>query len=314
MPKTLRQLRSLPLEELNRRSEKDAFNLKDCQFKGTASSDRQWMPEGMLPLSYLPKFQQLPDHLKMKINQMYAQAICEQFIWFEKRLLCPILVKLNKGKNLPPPLKETLRHFSEEEDKHSELFWRVLEYSNPRLYSQRQFFYFNLKAYQNLFIGTIVKHPNKFLVWVWMAVFFEERTIEFSRQYRREAKTLDPTFVKAHHLHLLEESRHVQMDQYLLQYFYNDASKIKKIIAVILFKILLKSYTSPQRISKNIIRQLKKTFPKEKKILKQLEKELPLLSTNLQYQKKTFGPETLPRTHLLLDKYKEMSNILGYLR
>ena len=292
MQKKCKKISSLDLEEINRQSRTNGFSLDDISFEGAPLSDSLWMPNSMLPTSYLPSFQALSEKLKIKFNQMYAQAICEQFIWFEKELISPILSRYIERKQLSPDLKEALLHFIHEEDKHSELFWEVLKYSQPDFYEKNpsQFQYFHLNIHHKVFINTIITHPEQFLAWIWMSIFFEERTIEFSRKYLRESKNLDPVFCRAHHLHLLDESRHVQIDQYLLRHFYDQTPKIKKIIAVWTFQLLLRSYTSPRRISKNIIRKLATAFPMDENSLLRLKKELPLLATHPEFQEKPLAP------------------------
>ncbi len=308
-----RKVFSFSLEELNYRSEHESFDLKNIQFQGRPSPDIPWMPNDMLPVSYLPAFKLLSAELKMVFNQAYAQAICEQFIWFEQVLLCSILKKTLDKKQLPADLRTCLQHFFDEEDKHSELFWRVLEYSNPERYFERKFFYYQANIVQTSFIKMIASYPDNFLVWIWLAIFFEERTIEFSRKYKAVEKTLEPVFSRAHYLHLLDESRHVQIDQYLLEQFYNKASKNKRRVASWMLESVLKAYISPRRVACNIVKHLSTRFPGEKKGLDRLALELPLLRTHREFQSATFGPRALPRTHTLLRNYEEMSDVLHLL-
>ena len=304
---------SFSLKELNHLAEHNSFSLDDIEFQNSPSKKILWMPDNMLPLSYLPGFCNLSEPLQKKINQSYAQAICEQFIWFEQILLCRILKKIMLKEKLPSDLKICLQHFYDEEEKHSELFWRVLEYSDPSLYFDRTFAYYHTTFLQEKFIDLIANHPDRFLVWIWLAIFFEERTVEFSRKYKTTKEPLEPVFARAHYLHLLDESRHIQIDQYLLKNFYEPSSTRRKKVAAWMLHIVLDAYVSPRRVARNIIKQTLKEFPEEHQNLQKLQKQLPDLRTHKTFQGSTFGPKALPRTHALLSNYEEMSRVQNLL-
>ena len=165
------------LNKINQKSQKDYFSIDDLDWTQEVDQNINWAPEQMAPLRYLPSFNLLSEEQKRYNNQLFALNVCEQFIWLENDLLLNILTHAMENKNLPQALRTALEHFYEEEEKHQEMFWRVLELARPSWYKgDRTFKVFKLSKANQLLFRTIRYNPSTLLVWIWLALFFEERT------------------------------------------------------------------------------------------------------------------------------------------
>lgn len=308
-------VRSQSLKVLNHLSEVRTFALSDVDWNREVSRSLPWMPEVLMPAGYLPSFQELTDFQKLRFNQLTAQAVCEQFIWFEEDLICPILRNVLKARTLNPELRRCLENFIEEEGRHSEMFLRLLKKIDPLTYQSKKYHLFGLRKSEALAFQQLIRRPNFFLVWIWMAIYFEERTLHFSKAYQ-SAKELnpsgiDPLFSRVHALHMIDEARHLQIDQYLLREFYVEESKLKRGLAAAFTKKILSAYRSPQRNSRRIIQILSSEAPGP--VWNQLEKELPSLRSNTAFQKAMFGSNALGRTRELMNLFPEMRTALAVL-
>jgi hypothetical protein len=306
-----RKPHSQPLAVLNHQSETRTFSLDDLDWKAKLDFNLNWIPEAFVSASYLPSYQHLTPEQSRRYNQLSALAVCEQFVWFEEDLLCRVLRNVLRSRDLAPDLRTCLQHFVAEEERHSDMFTRLLRKADPDFYSTGKYQFFGLSGPQTKFFDTVTKRPNLLLVWIWMAIYFEERTLHISRLYRREEKragdpTLDATFARAHFLHMIDESRHLQIDQYLLENFFETEPTWKRQLGAFLTTKVFEAYRSPKRIARRILTKMKQEDPIGTPIFDKLIEELPLLATNQNFKEVMFGKEALGRTRELLEIYSEM--------
>src|SRR5687768_9942206 len=112
-----------------------AYSIDDLDWSRPIDRARRWSPEGIAPLTHLPSYARLEERHRLRYNQLFALGICEQFVWFEQHLLVPVLRRLLATQpDMPPLLRQALEHFIAEEEKHSEMFWRMCEKAEPALY------------------------------------------------------------------------------------------------------------------------------------------------------------------------------------
>jgi hypothetical protein len=299
---------SLPLAKLNEQAERNAFKLEDVDWSRPIEYTLKWMPEGMVHIRFLPSYPKMSALHRLRYNQLYGLAICEQFIWFEEGIVIPIMQRILRGRNLPAELRACLEHFIADEVKHSELFKRLLRKVDSSWNGYR---FLDLSAPQAFFYRTVVRHPGLFSAWIWMTIYFEERTMHFSRLYNAEKykggkAAIDPTFARAHHLHMIDEARHLQVDQYLLRYLYDPEPRWKKVLASRMMERVMEAYASPSRIARAVVALMKHEFPADTPLFDDIIAELPSLRHNADFLVALFGDEALPRTRALLKVYPEM--------
>lgn len=310
------EVRSQPLSELNSKAKTHTFDLRDYDFQKKHSSAKslKWAPPEMTPFSYLESFKLLSEEQKLRYNQLFALGILEQFAWFESDLLGAILNK--KISSMPPgEFREALEHFVADEIKHTEMFWQILESYAPELYTKRKYHFLNLGFFQKIGVWALVTFPNLNLAWIWMAIFFEERTLDYSKKYvdyeRKHPGDLDPQFLGAHRLHLIDEARHFQMDIHFLERIYNPASAIQKTVAYWGMKKLMKAYTSPKRVSHKVLDRLLLEYPDlSENVVKAIKDDLAAISSSREFLNMAFGEKAVPRSRTLMKKDPQMKNLL----
>jgi P-aminobenzoate N-oxygenase AurF len=302
-------VRSQSLEKLNFLSEKSDWSVDDVDWSRPIDYTKNWMPHGLINIRFLPSYEKMTLPQKRRYNQLYALAIAEQFIWFEEGIVIPILQKIVNQNKLSPDLLKCLEFFMEDETKHSRLFRKLICQVNPE--AKNGYRFYNLSHFQKKFYQTIVGYPDFFSAWIWMTIYFEERTIHISKLYHQElSQGMDETFVKCHRLHMIDEARHVQIDQYLLRFFYDQKPIWNRKLAAWMYRQVVKAYASPKRISGYILNEMKTEFPESVSTFDQIINEFELLPKHKEFIQKMFGPEALGRTRKLLDSYPEMRPIL----
>lgn len=299
------------LEALNKKSVSMAYSIDDLDWARPVDRSKRWSPEGIAPLTHLPSYARLGPEHRLRYNQLFAVGVCEQFVWFEQHLLVPVLQRLlAEQPDMPPLLREALEHFVIEEHKHSEMFWRMCEKAEPAMYPAREFKLFNVSGPQGLALNFLLARPRTFLLWIWAAIFFEERTVDYCRQYRRAEKAapgeLDASFVELHEFHFKDEARHYQLDQHLLTWLYDPEPMWKRRLAARMFKVLMRSYVAPRRTSRRILEVLGAEFPDLKAaVIPALLAELPLLRTSRSFHQAAFSRDAVGKTMELFAEYPE---------
>ncbi len=277
-----------------------------------ASKTEPWTPLSLTHGAYLPSYQQLRPEVQLRYNQLNALYTTELFIWFELKLLLPILKKLIASNTNDPVFQEACQIFYNDEVRHSELFRRLNQQSAPEFYMNADFYFIRSygRIWKYLFEITL-RFPLLLSSWCWILIFLEERTLMASKEYMKHKDSVSAEFARAHILHMIDEVRHVEMDEYFVDKLYANASKFSKWSASHLVKIFLKSFKNPSYSPLAIAKQLKAEFPlaADHQAIDQLMSELPLLKGHHKYQVQFFGLEASRGTQKLLKKYPEMAEV-----
>ncbi len=283
------------------------LSLDNLEFEGGIDRSKKWMPESMLCTSYLSCYQALPNEVKLRFNQLYAVALCEEIIWFKQEFLASIFNQLLALQYSNDELAETLTLMINEEQKHAEMFWRLLKLADHKRYAERKIQLVPVSYAQTFGAHLCEKYPDWFIFWVLIAFMMGERSLDYSQRYQLD-NTLEPNFKKAHGLHQIGASRHLDIHHDLIEKFYRPASGLKKSLAAISFKIILQAFLSPQRIAKSLCFQLVGEFGRSiQNNLDLMVKELPTLRKNTYFINKNYGKFALPRLHQILNEHPELS-------
>ncbi|MFT5506540.1 MAG: hypothetical protein ACI8XC_004268 [Gammaproteobacteria bacterium] len=299
------------LERLNKMADKNKFTVEDLDWSRPISSNRLWGPEIIAPLSYLPAYNLLNEEERRRLNQLFSVGVCEQVIWLEENILVRTLRKALPHWSVSGELRTALENFIDEELKHTEMFWRTLEKAAPEWYPSRQFHLFKISKPQAFALNRVINNPDLLLVWIWTAIYFEERTVNYCQLYRRACRadpdSLDPTFVDLHEYHFKDEVRHFQLDQYLLTECYDGQPRWKRRLAGRMFYHVMKSYTAPRRTSLRILEIMGQEFPRLKQsIIPEFLHQIPSLATNSSFHRMAFSRESSPRSMELFARYDEL--------
>jgi hypothetical protein len=302
------------LDRLNRLADKNAFDVEDLDWSRPISTNCLWGPEEIAPLTYLPAYSLLTEAQRRRLNQLFSLGVCEQFIWLEENILVRTLGSVLMHWSMSDALRRALQHFIKEELKHTEMFWRTLEKASPEWYATRRFHLFNVSNAQAFLLNRVINNPTLFLVWIWTAIFFEERTVNYCQHYRRASRrdpdSIDPTFADLHEYHFKDEVRHFQLDQYLLAECYDHQPAWKRNLAGRMFYYVMQSYTAPRRTSLRILEILGQEFPHlTRSIIPQFLQQIPSLATNSSFHRMAFSREAVPRSMELFSRYDELDRL-----
>jgi len=297
------------LDALNRRASTDAFCADDIDWSLEVDPAKCWEPDELNGLWFVPSFRALDEAQRRRCNQLHALAVSEQFVWFEGELIRAIRNVLAGG-GIPAQLDEALRHFVEEEQKHIEMFWRLLEKSAPAWYRRRAPRFFRVSRLEQLATDCVTGHPRLLLAWVWLAILIEERTLYISRLHvqaeKRAPGAIDALHAQVHGFHFRDEVRHYQLDQHLLTWLYDPQASWKKALSAFMFRQVMRSFVGARRTAQRILRQLAAEYPALRaRLLPHLLTELRHVADNPRYQLKHFSAAAQPRTLALLAEYPE---------
>lgn len=318
---------------------KNRFAIPEIDFLKRVSHDDFWFPEYLTPWYYLNSYYQMDLVLRRRYNQLYALCVNELFSILEKELLVPILTILEKRYRDNPLLSQAIHWFCEEEAKHAEMFLLLNKLTEPRYYtspyksgsneprynsnpglsipksnpSSTPYFLAQKASPLSLkWVEWMRTHPDWLSVWLWISVYFEEKTIIYSKAYlKKDQRHLCPVFREVHRLHLLEEIYHVELDEVIIERFYKEKGLINRKVAATLFKSLLKRYSSPMRMSKAIAKVLIQENKENQRKVQNCLAELPSLKYNKEYQDLYLGEKAAPKTWKLMRSYPEFSTILA---
>lgn len=308
----------LPLETIRKRADQNAYSIDSIDWSRGPDFSRLFFPEHLTPLAHTPIYQELTPDERRTYNQIYGTAINEQFIFLEDRFLVRIVRDLRSRTrhDLPADLVEALDLFFVEEVKHTEMFRRLARATDPERYARADFSYLRLGRLEDAMLAYMGKRPDFFVYWVWLALAFEEKTIDYYRHYQRHMKErpdapLCPLYTEVHRFHMLDEVRHVQIDHHLIHVFYDRCGALVRKLNFALLARTLRAYTRPRRTNMRIVEELVRRCPRLAPRLDDMKAQLRGLATCREWQEITYSRKNVPQTFAMFDAYPEMHALAG---
>lgn len=319
---------TISLDVINQRARAHAFDIDAIDWSQPIDRDRHFYPEQQTPLAFTPTWTDvLNDDERRLANQHYACAVSEQFIFLEEAFLMPAvraMLRLASTKR-DPALVEALEVFLIEEQKHGDMFRRLLEVADPDRYGARRRrraqqqrdpyrCFFTPGTISVQFGALCFSLPTVFIAWPWMGHILEEKTIALHRAYERASAdgiALDGLHHAVHRYHFLDEARHVQLEQVLIERLWDPASPHSKHVnRALLFKAL-GSYTRPRArgVSANIIRAVVRSSPRLEAYELRWLSELSGLRSDTRFQEALYGTSAIPQTFRALQSRPELHGI-----
>lgn len=295
-------------------SQTHSYTMDDIDWSLTVDQKKLWAPECLISIAHLPVYKTMNPELKLLWNQMNALGVAENFMFFEEMSLVPSMQSAIK-KVKDPELKEAMQHFIDEEIKHAACFKKLLQKAAPDLYPKDnfQFRFIKLGLIGKLSYLILKAFPMILPAWIWLAIFFEERTLMFSKEYIKSNKkdqTIDSLFFQTHYYHMLDEVRHVKMDEYFIDNFYKTFGKFHARLGVQLITKVLKRVTYPISMAQSCVAHIKMLRPDLMTIEleNRIYKELETLSKTESFIQQNLGQAAAPRTRFLMKKFNEFTD------
>lgn len=302
-----------PIETLNEDAKKNFFDLESLPWSPGVDRTKLFGPEDMSHLYYCPSYQLLTTEEKRYYNQVHGMGVAEQFIFLEEILLVRGLESIvaRQGARLPAPLKQAIATFVEEEIKHSAMFARLLAAADPEVYGKSRWDVYKLSRSEYFFFDVCLKMPEIFLWWIWLAVVFEEKTLDFYRKYKAvpDRDSLDPLFYAVHRYHAIDEVRHFQLDHHFIDQWWVPAPSWKKWINKQIFSRMMWSFTHPRRTVRHALEKLLARFPRLEAHREAIFTECLVVYKNPAWQEAFYSRSSLPHTFALLDRFPEMHSM-----
>jgi hypothetical protein len=288
-----------------------SFDIASLPFAQGASPVAKWIPEALTPLSYLPVYAELDEEIRLMYNQRTALALAEKYVFLEDHVLSPAIQTLLRSPHvrIDADARVEMELFCEEEKKHSEAFWRLVEAAAPALYPKREFRYMKTGAATQALLAACEAAPCASTSWIWIALFFEELTIRISKHHARE-KSVDALFREVHYAHMVEEAAHVPLDRMLLARVFDTQSALGRKVSFAIFEKFLSHFSSPRHTPFVIFEEVAKAIPRSRKFLPRVRSELLTLRTNAPFQAEFYSAQSAPLTFKLLERYAEAHSFL----
>lgn len=304
------------LDRINQAARDHAFDVDAMPWRGGVEREGLFFPEDQVPLAFVPSWSQLRPDEQRQANQWYACAVSEQFIFLEEAFLMPAVQALLRVKETQrdPALCEALHTFVVEEQKHGEMFRRLLVSVDADRYRHGPRHFYTPARAGVQFGALCLRLPTLFVAWPWLGLILEEKTIAYHRAFERAAAagaSLDPLHHAVHRYHFLDEARHVQLERVLIEKLWDPATSVLKDLNRPLLFSALAQYTRPRRrsVSANIVRALGDRFPRMAHLVEPLIAEIMALRDDPAFQRQIYGHDAIPQTFRALQSRPELHGI-----
>jgi len=305
------------LKSIAKNAVKDSYSLDRIQWYKGVDPSLHHFPEVLTPLFHCASYQQiLDDEDRLIYNQLFAQYVCEQFVFLEDRFLCRVVEKLIPwAGQVSWDLKSCLEIFLDEEVKHTEMFRRLARASAPERYTASDFYFLKIRAHEEALIRLMAKYPRALHFWIFVALLFEEKTIDYFSHYRMQQRSethpqLDPLHSQVHKFHMMDEARHVQIDEHLLLFIFNRSAPALKFFNIQILKRMMTNYTNPKRANINIIHELCKIQPRLRTHQDHMCDEIRKQNGQSPYQLAQFSRKNFPKTFSYFDRDSQLSRAM----
>ena len=297
------------LDEINRETGRHAFDLEGFAWGRGVDDGKNWCPEQLTHLFYCPSYDLLEPDEKRYYNQLFAMGVCEQFLLLEDILLVRGMRRIidAAGKRLSPDLRIGMENLIIEEKKHGEMFRRLLRTSAPDLYRDRDLVIYDMSRRDSMMVDFFLWGTPVFVSWVFVAMIFEEKSIDFYRKYlaAESSEDLDPLYREVHRKHAQEEVRHVQIDHYLVDLFWDQAPAWKKRLNHWIFYFIMTKFARPERTVRRMLDLLVTRFPRLQAINERLVGEAMAVAGDPEWQRASYSPIAQPRTFAIFERYPD---------
>lgn len=267
---------------------------------------RRFIAEECTPLFHIPAYGGLPDAARLRYNQLHALYFNEQVAFFEREMLSPALLALQRSA-LPASLAAGLQIFFEEEQRHTAMFHAVNRLCAPEFYAGSVYRFVRIARPVRAALRGLSRWPRMLPLLVWLALLQEERSLHFSKCCLEQADDLEPHFLAMHRTHLADEVGHVGWDEDLLDWLWPRTSRpLRSINARLLGWMTREFFLLPKRSGLRVVEQLAREFPRLEAAA--LYRGMRELEANDAYLQTLYSREVTPRSFARFDLHPEFAS------
>lgn len=302
------RLRSVPLERL-RSAFARASPREPVAAEARIDLARPFLPPSVMPLHYTPSFARLTPAQALRANQLTGLCFNELITFFETAFAPAVLAALRQAP-IDDDLAACLRHFLDEEARHSAMFQRLNRLSAPGWYDRGPFHLVSVPRSVGLATTYLARRPAAFPAVLWLMLAMEEHSIEVSRRFvAAPTGQLEPSWAAAYHSHLEDEVRHVQVDWRLIEAFHAGARWRRRFNAALVTTGIARFLLAPSRSGARVVAQLVAEFPELRPHASEMVRDLRRLDGSADYQAMMYSRETTPLTFALFDRFPEFRQV-----
>lgn len=274
-----------------------------------------FVPESFTQLFHTPAYNELNVTQRLHYNQLYGLRTNELFMLFEegftRRVIsCVMTICAQKDTQF----SECLAQMLQEESNHHQMFLAFNRKILPAAYADGLGHFARPRYGESVLLRLATGSSVHWPFLLWLILILEEFSTAFSRLLveRESADNLSAAFVTIHRLHQLDESRHVLLDEELINRFVAPMSKARKRINGWLFRRLFQAILAPKRSGIRVLEALVVDHPELTSTLPRLKAEVRSLHHDPGILKIVCDRRKMPLTYRLLDRYPEfMPDVLG---
>lgn len=299
---------------------------REIPFQLPVDSSKFWLPESLTHLAHLPVYEKFSWEEKLAYNHAFALMVVEQSILFEDQL-SGFMKKAFQAtprirEKYPELFQEGVDHFLREEEEHTELFWKLAHASDPEYKGAKKYRYYRPRLLDKLATLMVLSFPRIGIVWTWLSLYGEEKFLLNYKEIKKSSKSpegvIDALHDSVHYWHMLDEARHVQMDEIFIEECWDPAPKWLKKINLIVLKKIYRSFVVRSNSAWNLWKIVIKKHPSLKHYSSEVKHQLRKLGDTPSYQQIMTARSSIPRTSALFDarvEFKDFDQVLpGYQR
>lgn len=315
---TLSPPRQQSLESLLARGEKQVTaDVLEPEPSDPIDRTKYFVCPTLTPLYYTATYPELSPSQQCRYNQLCAMGFNELIAFFEGSFASSVLAALAAASraNLNADWSGCLRQFVDDEAKHIR-WWRELnQRSDPELYRDGDSQIIRLSPVLLRLLQSITTRPRQFPAVFWIMLALEERSLEISRRcMKMDRELIEPRYRLIYQQHLIDESRHVQIDWHLIDRFFATRSRVtQEINARLLSYMMGEFFLKPNRSAVRVVRQLVAEHCELSMLLPRMTGELKSLQTDPAYQAMMYSRTTTPILFSLFDRFPAMHRMQNVL-
>lgn len=271
----------------------------------------RFVPERLTPLPFTRVWADLSPPEQLRYNQLHGLYGLEQIIFFEQKLIIPLLRAARRHVG-DPALRGALDTFVAEEQAHSAAFHALLRELRPEWYRRGWQHFVRPGPVGGAVLAAMARCPRQFPFLLWLVQLLEERTVFASRLHLAEADRFPEGLVALHRLHIADEADHLRWDMALISQFWGAAPAwLRRMNARLLDWVLGEYVAVPRRAALRVIDALATDIPDLSVPPATLKAELRALARNREFRGSVFGRDSVPLTWRRASTSPDFEHVAG---
>ncbi|MGH9723180.1 MAG: diiron oxygenase [Bryobacteraceae bacterium] len=275
---------------------------------------RWFLPEHLTHLYYAPPYDTLTPEQRLRYNQLFACYFNEQLMFFELNLIWYLRAILSDAR-VTQDLCEGVRALIVSEERHTAMYRALNRDAEPERYAGGDFYFIRVPRWGTAILRGSMRAPRLFPLYIWLMLLEEERSLYYSREILAHRTELDPRFVQVNTAHMQDEAEHVDVNERLLDLYWDRSHAWIRNANARLFEWLVDEYfNAPKRAGVAVVRELVGEFPDLGPRRDEMVSAIRALRSNDVFHRNQYSRAIVPRVFAHFDRRPEFKSIGRVLR